>query len=107
LRADSNDFEPDYSLAPAEIKRAYLAKKYPDIDLTAASDERVDGMWEVAKPTRNDSTGTKPVDVFANVVSFQASETVRTDMSMVAKKKADRAKRIQENGKKSMMGAKY
>jgi hypothetical protein len=105
LRADSADFEPDYSLAPAEIKRAYLAKKYPDIDLSTASDERVDGMWEVAKPTRADTAGVKPVDVFANVVAFQSAETVRTDMSMVAKKKADRAKRIQENGKKSMMGA--
>jgi hypothetical protein len=107
LRADSADFEPDYSLAPAEIKRAYLAKKYPDIDLSTASDERVDGMWEVAKPTRNDSTGTKPVDVFANVVSFQAAETVRSDMNAAAKKKADRAKRIAENGAKSMMGVKY
>jgi hypothetical protein len=107
LRADSNDFEPDYSLAPAEIKRAYLAKKYPDIDLTAASDERVDGMWEVAKPSRVDSATTKPVDVFANVVSFQTAETVRTDMNAAAKKKADRAKRIAENGKKSMMGVKY
>jgi hypothetical protein len=64
-------------------------------------------MWEVAKPTRNDSAGVKPVDVFANVVSFQTAETVRADMN-AAKAKADaRKKRIAENGKKSMMGVKY
>jgi hypothetical protein len=62
LRADKADYQPDYKLPVADIRKLAIALKLPNVKLDGKSDEYVNAVWDTIAPqlqateTRADSS---------------------------------------------------
>jgi len=102
LRMDTPDFQPDYKLDVAEVRKLAIAKKVPHLNLDGKSAEFINAVWETIAPglkqieQRRDSSD----DLLAMLNLSQrtdAPDPMTDDAKESARKK--QAARIEGNGK--------
>lgn len=102
LRMDSPDFQPDFNLGVADIRKLAIAKKMPDLNLDGKSDDYVSALWDAISPNlekqeRQDSSRSL-LDDLNNAIRQDGSNC---DLDTA---KAKRAARIAGNARKIMEG---
>ena len=81
FRQDNKEFKPDFKLTAAEIKKAYLKHKLPDLKLDEKPLEYWEGRWDSMKPTPREKTE-EAIDRADSLL-----EQLNQDMSMHGKGK--------------------
>jgi hypothetical protein len=79
FKADSKDFEADYSLKPVQIKELYIKKFHPAINLDGKSAEFIDGIWLGISDSIQGKLNVDAVDKVKNQLEQLNAAEVRND----------------------------
>ncbi|MBW4692209.1 MAG: DUF2213 domain-containing protein [Lyngbya sp. HA4199-MV5] len=102
LRLDAPDFQPDYKLPVADVRKLAIAKKMPHLNLDGKSADYINAVWDTIAPGLKEVTRKDSSDNLLDLLNqAQRSDGGNPEMAMaVAKKK--RADRIRANAQSSM-----
>ncbi len=91
LRVDKADYQPDYKLPVADIRKLAIAAKLPNVKLDGKSDEYVNAIWDtIAAQLQVTTSRADSSEGLLNLVTI-AQNTVHADAIDAANKKAANA----------------
>jgi hypothetical protein len=97
LRADKADYQPDYKLGVADIRKLAIAAKLPNVKLDGKSDEYVNAVWDTIAPqlqateTRADSSD--PLHELVLTAQRQDAAMTSNKTNPIAQRRKDRSKK--------------
>lgn len=74
LRADGVEFTPDYSLSASGVRRLYLEKKFPHLNLDGKSDDYLEGLWSGLDKTTKTASNKDHADSLFDSLNLDAKK---------------------------------